>query len=97
MGASALLEKPSYLFSLTAPKNRLGPMTVTAVGFMGAGAGVFSAPITVDIESELNLVSLKANINSFRFRYIGQQLPISVRQIAHWADRMQFDENLELQ
>src|SRR5579862_3086486 len=78
IGVSTLVNTPPYVFSMIAPKQIVGPQTITAVGFTGPGVGVFSAQIVVDVESNASLVALKPSWGSFQFRYITQQIPISV-------------------
>jgi hypothetical protein len=78
IGTAPLLQTAPYIFSLTAPNETVGPKTLTAVGFTAPGVGVFSTPVTINIVSRAALVDLKPNLTSFRFRYIGQQVRISV-------------------
>jgi hypothetical protein len=78
IGTSLMVTSPPYAFSLIAPNQTSGAKTLTAVGFTGPGAALFSPPVMVEIESKASLVSLTVNVTTLKFQYLGQQIPLAV-------------------
>src|SRR5258708_27154296 len=77
MGTAPLLSSPPYVLTLTTRNEISGKKTLTAVGFTSGGLTVFSAPISIDVESSAVVASLKPNLTTIHFRYIGQQIKVT--------------------
>lgn len=77
-GPFGMSNSPPYSLSLTIPNDLIGKKKITAFGMTGPGVGVFSVPITIDIESLATPTSLSVNPTGMGFDFIGGQLKLSV-------------------
>jgi len=77
-GNQTTITRP-YQFSVTIPNNiSAGKYAITAIGFSRSSQGVFSAPISVDVENTGNPTQLQAETPQLMFESIGEQLPIQI-------------------
>ncbi|MFN0167966.1 MAG: dockerin type I domain-containing protein [Bryobacteraceae bacterium] len=78
VGISRPITSAPYVFSFKVPAVIAGKKTITALGSTGPGAGVFSSPITINVENGASITSLTVNPSSIKFQYAGQQIPLVV-------------------
>ncbi len=78
IGISRSLTSPPYVFSFIAPNEKIGPKQLKAVGLTTSGAGVFSSPVTINVESQATLLTLKTNFTWLKFQYVGETVPLFV-------------------
>ena len=78
IGFSLPDDSAPYEFSLTIPNTIIGPKELTALGVTGPGSGVFSEPVTIDIETAATLTDLSASFDRMSFRRVGSRVPLTV-------------------
>jgi hypothetical protein len=80
-GMTPLRASPPYEFDIVVPNNMLGRKQITAAGFTEPEHGVFSDPVTIDIElpaAAASTAQLSVNMPRMAFQHIGESLPIGV-------------------
>jgi hypothetical protein len=78
LGPVAATSAPPYMFSLGIPNNVIGLKQITAFGIVNREQGLFSDPITIDIEPAISDTGLIASPSAVQFEYAGQQMPLVV-------------------
>jgi hypothetical protein len=78
IGISQPQTNPPFQFVFTVPNEVIGPKKLTALGITGPEEGLFSMPVTVDIETSAALETVSVSPKRITLSSLGQQIPITV-------------------
>ena len=78
IGITPFQAVPLAAFSLTIPLNVIGMKQIRALGITGAESGIFSDPVSIDVETRASLSTMRVNLADVAFDGLGQQFPLIV-------------------
>jgi len=77
-GPLKVLTSPPYQFIVPLPRDVLGKREITAFAVAAKGDGVFSDPVTIDVESDEPITSIEVMPTIINFSTVGEQIPINI-------------------